>query len=588
MDIERLGPYQIVGKIGRGGMGTVYEGVHRETGEPAAIKLLAAGMAQEEDFRVRFEAEIEALRKLNHPNIVRLFGFGEQEGRLFYAMELVDGNSLEEELQRGRRFDSREVVRIGIETCRALRHAHDRGIIHRDIKPGNLLLATDGAVKLSDFGIARLFGYSKLTSAGNVLGTAEYMAPEQADGRPVDMRADLYSLGALMYALLARRPVFRGKSLPEVLHKQRFEAPEPLRKFAPDVPEELDRIIEQLLAKDPDQRIPNANVLGRRLEAFLQGLDAAPETMEAGMSWFQPGQSSLAMQPTRPAVTSLPEEVPATQVLDKSGALPLRRTDSLAEGSTAEIPPETVSRPSHFVPVGKDELDRVEEEQAQPGTWLQTGALVAALVVLALGARWFLQPPSADSLYNRIPARSADEPITSKSEADQAESDILDFLDRFANDPRAAQLRECEKKIQLYLLEWTLANRPEGLLPIERAYRETDNVARSNPELGMAKLQALVDLYEASKDDAGPTGQCLTLARRRLAQLQKQVEERAKPQLELIGERLKAADDLRQDEPERAHKMYLAVIELYGDKPWAANAIGHAREALRSMSEPQK
>ena len=177
-------------------------------------------------------------------------------------MELVDGNSLEEELRRGRRFDCAEVVRIGIETCRALRHAHDRGIIHRDIKPGNLLLTSDGRVKLSDFGIARLFGYSKLTSAGNVLGTAEYMAPEQADGRPVDIRADLYSLGALMYALLARRPVFRGKSLPEVLHKQRFEAPEPLRKFAPDTPPEFERIIEQLLAKEPDQRIPNANVSG--------------------------------------------------------------------------------------------------------------------------------------------------------------------------------------------------------------------------------------------------------------------------------------------------------------------------------------
>ena len=120
MDIEWLGPYQIVGKLGRGGMGTVYEGVHRETGEPAAVKLLSAALAQEEGFRVRFEAEIETLRKLNHPNIVRLFGFGEQEGHLFYAMELVDGNSLEEELRRGRRFDWREVARIGIEICRAL------------------------------------------------------------------------------------------------------------------------------------------------------------------------------------------------------------------------------------------------------------------------------------------------------------------------------------------------------------------------------------------------------------------------------------------------------------------------------------
>ncbi len=223
MQIERLGPYQIVGKLGRGGMGTVFEGVNLETGEPAAVKLLSAALAEEEGFRGRFEAEIETLRKLNHPNIVRLFGFGEDDTRLFYAMELIDGNSLEEELGRGRRFDWREVVRMVIEICRALRHAHDRGVIHRDLKPGNLLLTTGGQVKLSDFGIARLFGNTRITSAGSVLGTAEYMSPEQAAGKPVDQRSDLYSLGAVMYVLLARCPVFRGNSLGEVIYKQQYE-----------------------------------------------------------------------------------------------------------------------------------------------------------------------------------------------------------------------------------------------------------------------------------------------------------------------------------------------------------------------------
>ena len=139
-------------------MGAVYRAVNVETDEPAAVKILSASLADDADFRQRFEAEIETLRKLRHPNIVRLFGFGEEEGQLFYAMELVEGNSLEQELQNGRRFDWREVAQIGLEMCRALRHAHDRGIIHRDIKPANLLLAVEGHVKLSDFGIARLFG----------------------------------------------------------------------------------------------------------------------------------------------------------------------------------------------------------------------------------------------------------------------------------------------------------------------------------------------------------------------------------------------------------------------------------------------
>ena len=271
MQIEQLGPYKISRKLGRGGMGTVYEGVNLETGEPAAVKLLSAALAHEPDFRHRFQAEIETLRKLNHPNIVRLFGFGEQEEHLFYAMELVPGSSLEEELGRGRSFAWREVTRIGVDMARALRHAHDRGVIHRDIKPGNLLLTADGQVKLSDFGIARLFGGSQHTTAGSVLGTAEFMSPEQAEGRPVGPRSDLYSLGGVLYVLLARRPLFRGGSLPEILHKQRFEQPAPLGELAPDVPVELQQIITQLLEKDPERRIPNAAVLLRRLEAMRAG-----------------------------------------------------------------------------------------------------------------------------------------------------------------------------------------------------------------------------------------------------------------------------------------------------------------------------
>ena len=271
-------------------------------------------------FRSRFEAEIETLRKLNHPNIVRLFGFGEQDGQLFYAMELVDGNSLEEELRRGRRFEWEEVAKIGVATCQALRHAHDRGIIHRDIKPGNLLLATDGRIKLSDFGIARLFGYSGLTSAGSVLGTAEYMAPEQAEGRPVDHRADLYSLGGVMYVLLARRPLFQGKSLPEILHKQRYEQPVPVRRYAPDTPEEFERILAQLLEKDPDARIPNATVLARRLEAMLQALSLRLKTLEAEVE--SPGQAQAppsSSAPSQSAKLPTDDANSETQIVDPSG-----------------------------------------------------------------------------------------------------------------------------------------------------------------------------------------------------------------------------------------------------------------------------
>ncbi len=215
MDPERVGPYRVLRRLGRGGMGVVYEAEEQPGGQRVAVKLVAATAELDHGLRTRFEAEIHTLRKLNHPNIVRLLGFGEEAGQLYYAMELVEGESLESELARGRRFDWREVVQIAVQVCQALRHAHDRGIIHRDIKPSNLLLSPAGEVKLSDFGIARIFGQTRLTMPGNVVGTAEFMAPEQAEGQTAGPGADLYSLGAVMYVLLAGKPLFRARSLPE-------------------------------------------------------------------------------------------------------------------------------------------------------------------------------------------------------------------------------------------------------------------------------------------------------------------------------------------------------------------------------------
>lgn len=272
MQFHQLGPYRIGNRLGRGGMGTVYEGHDDAAGQVAAVKVLSPMLAGDPGFRERFEVEIETLKKLRHPNIVRLFGWGEEDGHLFYSMELVHGTNLEQELRNGRRFTWREVTDIALRLCKALKHAHDRGVIHRDIKPANLMLQSDGDLKLSDFGIAKLFGSVGMTVDGGVLGTAEYMSPEQADGRPVTSRCDLYSVGGVLYSLLAGRPPFRAKTLPEMLQLQRFAAPDPVRRYAPDTPEELEQIVLQLLEKDPEKRIPNALVLGRRLAAMARGL----------------------------------------------------------------------------------------------------------------------------------------------------------------------------------------------------------------------------------------------------------------------------------------------------------------------------
>ena len=322
MQFEKLGPYRLSKKLGQGGMGAVYEGLDTTTGAAAAVKVLSPQLAGDEGFRIRFQAEIESLKKLRHPNIVRLLGYGEEKGSLFYAMELVRGSSLEDELRAGRRFDWREVTDLAIKLCRALKHAHDSGVIHRDIKPANLLLSEDGQIKLSDFGIARLFGNTRLTSDGGVLGTAEYMAPEQADGRVVTDRCDQYSLGGVMYALLAGRPPFRAGTLLEMLQLQRYAEPEPVRRYAPATPVELDQIIGQLLEKDPQRRFANALILGRALESMQRGLSLAESALRddfavAGHDAYElePAIDPLAatVGPTTPdAKTPPPKSAPKT------------------------------------------------------------------------------------------------------------------------------------------------------------------------------------------------------------------------------------------------------------------------------------
>jgi len=602
--LERLGPYRILRQIGRGGMGTVYEGVDLASGQPAAVKLLSAELARHAGFRDRFEAEIEALRKLHHPNIVQLIGFGQQEDQWFYAMELVSGSSLEELLGRGRTFEWHEVAEIGIETCRGLRHAHDRGIIHRDIKPGNLLVELDGHVKLSDFGIARLFGSLWAVGPGGVVGTAEYMAPEQAEGRAVDPRTDLYSLGCVLYVLLARRPPFQGGSLGEILHKQRLEPPPPLAGFAPDVPDDLAEIIHQLLEKDPQRRIPNATLLGRRLEAMCRALHLDAEEETANAATEDAGPAAAGPPACGPPAAGVPAGGPdlcgPTQPDSVAGdALPrpdadLPETKSVEgpAGDAAAAPPETPRPASRFVPVRPGDLD--SPARPEPGaTWIspQTWALAIGLVVVGLITWYLLQPPSADALYRKIAAQT--QAGTRESLLD-CEDQIREFLMRFPGDPRCEELRRSARQIDLASLERKLELRAKGLLgggslvPIERLYLEALAHVGLDPDVALARFQAIIDLYGSEGDRSGPTAQCVELARRRVAEIRERLDVEAQEHLNSILDRLAEADRVRPRDPARAAAVYRAVVELYAGKPWAAAAVRRAQQGLAAGAPAKK
>jgi serine/threonine protein kinase len=265
---SRLGKWVLDKELGRGGMGRVYLAHDEKDGGQVAIKVLPPELAQDPGFVQRFQREIDALRQLDHPNIVRFFEAGVENNTFFYVMEYIDGVTYDDLLVKQTRLPWKEVLDTALQLCPALKHAHDRGVIHRDLKPPNLMRAGDGVVKLMDFGIAKVFAGQHLTGTGGVVGTAEFLSPEQAAGKPVTKRSDLYSFGVCLYTLLAGHPPFTGDTVLDLLHKHRYAQFDPPRKLVPEIPYEIDEVVCQLLEKEPAKRPADALVLQRQLEGI--------------------------------------------------------------------------------------------------------------------------------------------------------------------------------------------------------------------------------------------------------------------------------------------------------------------------------
>jgi serine/threonine protein kinase len=259
------GRYRIEDVLGRGGMASVYLARDGELDRPVAVKVLAEHLADTPGFRQRFLREARLAAQLSHPNVVQVFDVGEDRGRPFIVMEYVDGSTLGDELKQRGKLEPTEVVDLALQICGGLEHAHAAGLVHRDIKPQNLLLRADGTVKIADFGIARAAETTKLTQIGSVLGTAAYLSPEQALGEEVTAAADIYSLGCVLYELLTERTPYVFETLPQLVMKHREEAIQPLREMRPDVPERLEAAVMHALARNPDYRPESAAALAQEL-----------------------------------------------------------------------------------------------------------------------------------------------------------------------------------------------------------------------------------------------------------------------------------------------------------------------------------
>ena len=283
------GRYAVERPLGHGGMATVYLAQDRELGRPVAIKVLGAPLALDAEFVGRFRREATIVARLSHPNIVQIFDLGEEEDRLYIVMEYVEGESLAALLAREERVATEQAVELAQQACLALECAHREGIVHRDVKPANLLLRNDGTLKVADFGIARSDQVTSQTQAGTVLGTASYLAPEQAAGEPVTLRADLYSLGAVVYELLTGQPPRKIESLAQLaaVHSGPIR---PVRELAPEVPEDLEAAVMRCLARNPDYRQATAAELGASLRAEPTALTVRtePETMPRARTFKRP------------------------------------------------------------------------------------------------------------------------------------------------------------------------------------------------------------------------------------------------------------------------------------------------------------
>jgi serine/threonine-protein kinase len=301
--------YEIQSRLGEGGMATVFGGTDRVLGRRVAIKVLSPHYARDRKAVERFRREAQAAAGLNHPNVVSVFDTGSDDGVHYIVMEHVEGRTLADVIRDEGALQPGRAATIAVDVCRALASAHERGLVHRDVKPGNVLLASDGGVKVTDFGIARVASGEPLTVTGSVMGTASYLSPEQVRGGEIDARSDVYSLGCVLYEMLTGRPPFDGETPLAIAYKHVEEDPVSPSSINPAVPSELEAVVRKAMSKHPTDRFASAAEMARDLRS------AAPTAPMEPAAAAPPSDRTeiLPVSPQGPTTTApLPETVTRT------------------------------------------------------------------------------------------------------------------------------------------------------------------------------------------------------------------------------------------------------------------------------------
>lgn len=522
---ERLGKWRIFKELGRGGMGRVYLAQEEGTGRQAALKILAGELAQDIGFLQRFQREIETLSQLSHPNIVRFYESGHENGHYFYAMEYVDGQSLDETLVAQKRLPWREVLEIALQLCPALRHVHDHGVIHRDLKPSNIIRTASGQVKLMDFGIAKIFASTHLTATGGVVGTAEFVSPEQASGKPVTKRSDLYSLGVVFYTLLVGRPPFEGTGVLDLLHKHRYAQFDTPQKIVPEIPYEIDEVVCQLLEKDPAKRPPDCLVLYKHLDSLRKRLDRRVQNTEL----------------TGPSDATVAEQ----------------RTD--LEGAVGLPGPATLM--SRLM---REEIAR-QKRGSTLSQFINHPAVLVALLAVVVGLMvWGFWPLDRDTLFERGARLMASSRL---SDMNQAWREYLEPLERrFPDHPY-------QEEVEKFKIKLETAKNPQPS-EAQHFYQLGERLRQEGNDRGAREIWSSMT---AAFDGSDADRDWVQRAQKGLTDLEKKVTR---------GDRLKAVKPAldraaalhRQGKVEEAERIWTALETLYRNDLSAAEVLAEIRK----------
>ncbi len=530
---RRIGPFEIHEKLGGGGMGVVYRATYTKTGQQVALKLLPPEFQEEAKLIARFERELEILKKLKHKNIVQCFGGGKHGNQRFYAMELIEGGTLADLLRDRGRIPWEETIHHARQICAALEYAHEHGIIHRDLKPGNLMLAKNGVVKLGDFGVAQDVNATGLTATGKTVGTFAYMAPEQIRGSPpVSHKTDLYALGCVLYELLTGKPPFEGDTPAKVFYQHLEQPPERVATVALDCPIWLDRLVNQLLEKDPDKRPWDASTTA-------QALREVEEKVAARASMVQ---HTVGGQPSTIAATG-------------------------------------------DVDIVRRLLKKKKKKRGAGGPFYeQTWFLVGCLTALLAGAAWSLWPLSEEKLFAK-----ADQLMASDDASNwlKAEKEYLKpLLQKYPTGKFAPQVQQHLDKIEMYRAEERFKInaklgrelKTEG----ERLYADAWKYEQFGDRISaLEKYHSMVNLLQANPE-ARPYA---NLARRQIARIEASGGGKD-DRLKIVNAALAAADEHYQaGRVLKAREIWTSLVTLYESNRELKPQVRRAKARLADKEE---